>query len=465
MKLRKYISTAIVLTAMSLIAFSSPLTSVTARVSGLETDSVYMALLEQEQVLKTQEDSIQSLISNIRANFANTSEEQRQTLSREILESENALFEVRNQTGIVSSKINDIEQTYIINNLNKSNGSSQTSVSTSNSQVYASSNSDLYANQFFKDNLSGDDLATLLSTREYESQVAKLEANYLDNYKTLSLLKSNYAACDNQYTADTIMQMFATVENLNLVIEDSLNTAMGYVFDNKLYALTYLYDKTNNEAMFNSLQSELEQMHIDMDARPSGSVSEVIYNLPVQRRFLCDQEIALANKLKASNAADSLKLLKAKLLTQNYDMPDVAIEDRIFIKYDSIVVVKTQIYNASNPIPTMEHYRRGTVYRISVGGFTKAQPASVFRYTAPVYCDVADSKYNYYIGGFATLEEAEAAQAQLKQIGFRRPEVVVWVDDVFENLADGASSTSVSTSAATSSAKVSTSSTSKIGEP
>ena len=45
------------------------------------------------------------------------------------------------------------------------------------------------------------------------------------------------------------------------------------------------------------------------------------------------------------------------------------------------------------------------------------------------------SEWCYYAGGFATREEAEAAQALLKEHGFLRPEVVVWVDGVYRNLA------------------------------
>ena len=43
-------------------------------------------------------------------------------------------------------------------------------------------------------------------------------------------------------------------------------------------------------------------------------------------------------------------------------------------------------------------------------------------------------KWCYYTGGFATLDEAEAAQALLKKRGFVRPEIVVWTDGAYRNL-------------------------------
>ena len=45
-----------------------------------------------------------------------------------------------------------------------------------------------------------------------------------------------------------------------------------------------------------------------------------------------------------------------------------------------------------------------------------------------------DKKWCYYAGGFATKEEAEAAQKLLKAKGFVRPEIVVWTDGEYRNL-------------------------------
>ncbi len=47
-----------------------------------------------------------------------------------------------------------------------------------------------------------------------------------------------------------------------------------------------------------------------------------------------------------------------------------------------------------------------------------------------------EGKYRYFAGGFATEAEADEAQIKLKNMGFRRPEVVVWQDGVYTNLAE-----------------------------
>lgn len=429
--------------------------SVTARISGLENDSTYMALLNQEQVLKVKEDSIQKQINDIRANFASVAQEDRTSVGRLILDAENNLFEVRNQTGIVTSKINSIEQAYIIENLNKPKAAATEEEATAQTeQSYSSKGNDLYSSSFFEQMLSAEDLATLKKANALEPTLYLLEDQFLVNYKNMSLLRSDYASCDNQYTADTIKNMFSSIQDINSVVIDSIAQSMNYIFDNKLYTFSYIYDKMSNSHMLSKLENDLSQMRSKMAQRTENNIDANIYNLPIQRRFLLDQEISLASYLKMSGALDSLSTLRTKQNDADNNLPEVVIEDRIFIEYAPIEVVKTPLYNSSNPIPKLEHYKRGTVYRIFVGSFTRAQAVSIFRSTTPVYHDQLNNMHDYYIGGFATLEEANKAQADLKKIGFRKPEVCVWIDDVFENLsASGSTSSASSASSSSSSAK------------
>lgn len=455
MKLTKYICTALVaLLIASLTLSSAQETSVVARVSGLENDSLYMALLYQEQELKAAEDSIQQQITNIRANFANVSEDDRVSLSRLILESENALFEARNQVGIVSNQINSIEQQYIISNLSMATSTREvTGNQSSSSSQYSQNGSDLYSNNFFSDNLISGDLSMLVRANSYEGVFEGIEAKYLENHAKLMKLQVEYDSCKNQYTADTISNMFFAIDNLNKAIEDSVSMAMGYIFDTKLYTFSYLFDKMNYSGMLNRLENDLTIMRNEMSERPADAINAVMYNLPLQRSFLLDQEIALAEHLGESSSVDSLRAVKATINKQSYNQPRAEIIERIFIEYVPIKEVSTPFYNASNPIPRLEHFRRGTVYRLFVGSFSSVQAVSVFRNTTPVYHDIESNRHNYYLGGFATLEEAQQAQIQLRNIGFRRPQVVVWVDDVFENL-DSTTTTSTSSSSRSSSRSI-----------
>ena len=92
-------------------------------------------------------------------------------------------------------------------------------------------------------------------------------------------------------------------------------------------------------------------------------------------------------------------------------------------------------YTYQNPIPECKVYANGTIYRILLGTFNTKRAAATFRGAYPLFYLInADGKWCYYTGGFASLEEAEAAQEILKEHGFLRPEIVVWVDGAERNL-------------------------------
>lgn len=436
-----------------LITTTSSLSAVTARISGLEDNHEYMSLLEEGQALKTQEDSIQKHINAVRANFSNVSQEDRTSIGRIILDSENRLFDIRNRIGVVNREVNSIEQEYIINNLNKpkQETSLEDAPAASSDPTYASSNTNLYSSAFFVDKLSDSELTILKEANQLENNLYELENKYFANYKTMMLLKSNYASCKDEIIADTIKTMFLDTEQLNNAISDSIASSIGYVFDNKLYILNYIYDKTNNQSMLEKLNDELMKMRGLMDNSADSQFNTAVYNLPIQRQFILDQEINLANQLQMPRAVDSLQILKEKQVPENYKLENVAIQERTFIDYVDIKVVTTPAYNAKNPIPELKRYKKGTVYRIFVGSFTRIQPPSIFRSTTPIYHHAFNKMHDYYIGGFATYEQAVQAQKDLKKIGFRKPEITVWIDDVFENLsASGKKPTASSTSNAAS---------------
>lgn len=93
-------------------------------------------------------------------------------------------------------------------------------------------------------------------------------------------------------------------------------------------------------------------------------------------------------------------------------------------------------YTYQNPIPECKVYANGTIYRILLGTFNTKRAAATFRGAYPLFYLInADGKWCYYTGGFATFDEAEAARKLLKEHGFIRPEIVVWTDGVYRNLA------------------------------
>ena len=89
-------------------------------------------------------------------------------------------------------------------------------------------------------------------------------------------------------------------------------------------------------------------------------------------------------------------------------------------------------------IPENETDQYGTVYRIQLGAFQQKQPVSIFKGVSPLCYDrTEEGRYRYCAGAFRELSEAEAAWTKLKEMGFRKPEIVVWRDGVFEMIGSG----------------------------
>ena len=114
-------------------------------------------------------------------------------------------------------------------------------------------------------------------------------------------------------------------------------------------------------------------------------------------------------------------------------MPEIDPARRVFIVYSDIERTTPSVYNARNPIPENETDQYGTVYRIQLGAFQQKQPVSIFKGVFPLCYDrTEEGRYRYCAGAFRELSEAEAAWTKLKEMGFRKPEIVVWRDGVFE---------------------------------
>ena len=155
----------------------------------------------------------------------------------------------------------------------------------------------------------------------------------------------------------------------------------------------------------------------------------------LRKRASVEYEQTMAGVLGLDAARDSLDAVARRLAETDFRQPKITIAERLFLDYDSVAFSKTPKYSYKNPIPECRVYARGTIYRILLGTFNTKRAADLFRGAYPLFYLINDEgKWCYYAGGFATREEADAAQALLKKRGFLRPEVVVWTDGEARNL-------------------------------
>ena len=421
---------------LCLTAFSVSGQQVSARVAGLENDKEYMALLVREAELHRTEDSVVRIIGDTRRLFSSDlSSSDREKYSAEILKLEKELFEIRNRIGVTANEIGTIEQAFIVSRMNGPQPQDGAAAPDVAPDAPAGQSSDLVRNAYFRENLPQKDYEALLEARNREGLPAQLIDVYRSNYRKLDLLARQYDTTRNRSEAEAIYSMIGSVASLNRTVEDSLSRVWSGIYDDKVYAYNYLLDKMGKTDLLNDFGERFRQNRQAVAAVQDEVASSVLFEYPLQRTLVVAYEQTLAGLLGYAAAADSLqrcmKALEAD--TQVYALPVIDPQERIFIEYAPIERHSPSVYNSRNPIPENETQQRGTVYRIQLGAFAQKQPVSIFKGVSPLcYDKTEEGRYRYCAGAFRERAEAEAALVEMKKMGFRKPEIVVWRDGEFE---------------------------------
>lgn len=422
-----------VLNIFFLLAFATTIAiagnSVKPRVAGLEDNPEYMSLLHKEAEYHAKEDSISKAVADLRNKFRESTDN-RDYFREEILRLESEMFDVRNEAGIIAGKISMIEQDYIIKNLDKQATNSDNKSPSLDSFEEASGDNNkanLVYNDFFRLKLLPEDYQNLLLAQSRELPVVKFLDIYLTNYSTMTLLAEEYLKVENQEDADSLMDKYRSVENINFVVADSVETELAFIIDNKLYAYNYLFDRLNMMDMLEEYeQKRLQTLDQEVQLRDVAH-SSIVASYPVLKNLLFDYEKTFAEKLSIKPALDSLQKAIKAFNGDSYNVPRINMEERLFIDYADVEVHSPSKYNASNPIPECKEYERGVIYRILLGSYYRKQPVSIFKGVYPLgYVKGEDNRYRYYAGGFEQKDKALDALEELKKIGFRNPEVAVW---------------------------------------
>ncbi len=416
-------------------ALRAQLPPVEARIAGLEENAEYMALLREDVRLQFQEDSIVRAVDALRRRLRENPSEQA-LRAREILELENRIFEVRNAKGRTIDRINTIEQEWVLANLGAPGSVAAEPAGPSFGELPDSLKvRNLVANRCFVEQLAPEDYAALRQAQRMESQAADFIVRYFVNYAALNELAAAYAAAQTEEEALDIHGRFTTLQGVNGVLADSLARTWEYVFDNKSYAYDYMMDKLGREELLTREEERRAATARELTALRGTTASDEVAAYFLHKRLTLDYERAVAEELALGTARDSLDAAANRLKTFDFRVPPVEVAERTFILYDSILFSKTPQYTYQNPIPECRVYALGTIYRILLGTFNTKRAASTFRGAYPLCYRIDEQeKWCYFAGGFATREEAEAAQEVLKKHGFLRPEVVVWTDGVYRNL-------------------------------
>lgn len=399
--------------------------SVKARITGLESDSLYMSLLTEESALKNREDSLVSAVEQKRSVFSIDTTNRAQK-AQEIVSLENQLFSVRSDLGIIVSRTNIIEQEFLMNNV-RSNEPSNGEISGSLAD-------------FYRKNISESDYKNLLKNKKIEEECELLAQDFLKNYQTMFVISAVYDSTKTQFEADSIMNIYKNYEARNNELVNAMIEKWEASFEENSYILSLLLDKQNKLAELNRINETYKAEKIPADEMEE-TMSVVFAEYPAQKKLLLGYNILLAESLGLKSTVDSLEEVRKKIIPAQYAVDKIDLRPKEFVKYAGINIENPSPYNTSNPIPNIEIPKKGKLYSITVGTFSNKAAVSTFRNTAPVYVEkLRQGGFRYYIGLYRTFGAAfEDTQKAKDEIGFRRPEVVVWENGVYKNLTTEAS--------------------------
>ena len=408
---------------------------VEARIAGLEGNAEYMSLLNQDAQLQIREDSIVNAVERMRRQLREDPAK-RQQYSQDILQLESKIFEIRNAKGRLIDRINTIEQEWVLANLNGAAQQPAGPVETSPAGVPDSLKvRNLVDNLYFREHLPAEDYAALREAQKQELQAVDYVDRYFANHSTLAQLAETYASVQTEPEAIEVFERYNALQGLNRALADSLAAVWNDIFDNKSYAYGYLLDKMGKEEVLAREEEALSEAARQLTALQGETASDAVADYFLRKRVIVDYETSVAGVLALDAARDSLRGVAAQLESIDFRLPRIEVAERYFLDYDSVAILSKQMYSYQKPIPECKVYANGTIYRILLGTFNTKRAAATFRGAYPLCYQINDDgKWCYYTGGFATLAEAEAAQAMLKKHGFVRPEIVVWTDGVARNL-------------------------------
>lgn len=413
-------------------------------IAGLEGNTEYRTLIDEEAALVRTADSLTAEIASLRR-ILRTDTLARAATSAAIVRMEERSFEIRSGMARLASRINTIEQEWILagllspvnGDLNASSGL-DSAPEGGNGENEGRHSPNLVYSSYFETNLSPEQLAELRRAQDGESDIPRSLERYRNAHREMVALAREYELASTQGHADSIRTRFDALSTALRTLGEQTASRWETIFDSKSYLYNLLADKENSGDLLARLEQGMERLR---EERPGQTAAPAaLTNYMLQKRMLTEYETVLAESLGNSSAVDSLrKVLAALPGPASLDgLEPVVLKERLFLDYSNIKIGGSP-YNAGNPIPEVAVWARGIIWRIQVGNFSARQSPSVFRNASPLAVQKGDDgRFRYFAGGFPTDSLAKEAVEQLRKAGFRAPTAVVWMDGVFiDPAADG----------------------------
>lgn len=413
---------------------------VTPPVPELASNTEYMTLLREKMRAKMAADSLSAELINVRRQMREDPGSHYR-FAPQIRRIENRYIELNSSISQLDTRLNEIEQEWVLANLNSGAAKRSQARYTITSLPDSLQRRNLVENIPFKEELAHQNYIELLRAQQHEETALDFVKRYTTNYFTLRDMADSYRVTSNESEAIDLYDRIRALDRQNRLLADSLGNCWKTIYDDKNYAYDFILEALLREDALDEQEKRETAAMREIRQLAGRTTSDELTDYILRKRALVAYEGVVADALGLRLAVDSLKAVESEIVAvcdQICALPAIEVRERFFIQYDSLQFASRPQYSDKNPIPECKVYQRGTIFRVLLATYSVNKPTyATFRNTAPIYkLKGEDGKTRYFAGGFATEEEAEEAHARLKKRGFRAPEVVVWIDGVYRNLAE-----------------------------
>ena len=427
------------LLVLATVAGTASAQDIRPRIAGLENNERYMELLRDDARLQQREDSLVTAVNRMRDAFR-SGQTAAGVSTDDILSLESGIFDVRNRRGRITAEISMIEQQWVLDNIGSQTGAQEGSGGTTlhghgHSHGEASTLRMLTDHESFERMLPSEDYNALRQARKLEMQAAELAEQFRTLCDSMVDTAAEYAVAEDAETGIPLYEKFLGQQRQAAETADELTDVWGEVFDSKNFAYGYLLEQLNGESLIERSERRFAERRSQAAENYGKYASDALADYCMERAAMVEYETAVAETLNMPEAVDSLRKVLRDEAQFEFRIPRVEMQERLFIDYADVTFSSPSIYSAHNPIPEVEIYERGKIYRILLGSFWSKQAVSLFRGAAPLGWWQKDGKYLYFAGGYKSKSAAESAAAELKKKGFKNPVVVVWREGTYRNLA------------------------------
>ena len=363
----------------------------------LASNEEYRELMSRSEELQTQEDSITLLINEARAEYQRIATESDDSITLErdrfatyILDLEQQIFDLRSQRGQLTSRINSIEQEWVMAQLmNPVEEELVTELPDSTAEEVIEPAAPIYyrnlvENTIFRDILTGEDYNDLLIASEEDKEMETIVADYLATYADMAEAAEAYRYASEEAEAERILARFGDLEIEAEELSDEMQQKWNHIIDTKYYAYGYILEHERRYDLLDKASSDFSTMLQQCAANDGNYASDALMRYIVGRPTLLGHEIEFAREMELMEAADSLSGVRDNLNLADYRLEPIKVERRLFLDFAPIVVGRTNYYNSANPLPELRIFERGTIYRILLGTFRSKQPMTLFKGTTLV---------------------------------------------------------------------------------